>query len=67
MASKPPKRLNKQEARESLPEEARPMFDQLCEDTLLWSNYYYGTSLISYSIIKELVECGWRKTQQPST
>lgn len=56
-----PRRLKKAEAREALTEELRPVFDQLCEDTLSWSQYYYGSTLISYSIIKELVEGGWRK------
>jgi hypothetical protein len=56
-----PKRLKKQEARESLPEDLRPMFDKLCEEYLYWAQYYYGSHLISYSIIKELVEDGWRK------
>ncbi len=57
----PPQRLKKQEAREALSEELRPTYDSLCEETLYWSQYYYGTSLISYSIIKELVEDGWKK------
>jgi hypothetical protein len=60
----PPRRLKKQEARELLPEEMRPVFDQLCEETLAWSQYYYGSNLISYSILKELVEGGWRKLPQ---
>ena len=56
-----PQRLKKKEAREALSEELRPIFDNLCEETLYWSQYYYGSSLISYSIIKELVEDGWKK------
>jgi len=59
--SGPPKRLKKLEAREALPEELRETFDKLCEETLYWSQYYYGTTFISYSILKELVEDGWRK------
>jgi hypothetical protein len=55
------KRLKKDEARNSLAEELRPTFDLLCEETLFWSQTYYGTSFISYSIIKELVESGWVK------
>ena len=62
--SQAPRRLNKHEARELLSEEMRPIFDQLCEETLYWSQYYYGSNLISYSIIKELVECGWRRVRQ---
>jgi hypothetical protein len=59
--SSPPRRLKKNEAREALPEELREVFDKLCEETLFWSQYYYGSSFISYSILKELVEDGWKK------
>jgi hypothetical protein len=57
-----PKRLKKKEAREALPEELRETFDQLCEEIQYWSVYYYGSTFISYSIIKELVEDGWKKS-----
>jgi hypothetical protein len=60
--SRPAKRLKKDEAREALPEELRQTFDKLCEETLRWSQYYYGTNFISYSILKELVDDGWTKT-----
>ncbi len=56
-----PKRYSKREARQALPQELRETFDKLCEETLAWSQYYYGSSMISYSIIKELVEDGWTK------
>ncbi len=60
------RRLKRTEAREALPPELRSIFDQLCEETRYWSQYYYGTSLVSYSIIKELVEDGWRKIPRTS-
>jgi hypothetical protein len=59
-----PRRLKKQEAREALPENLRPTYDKLCEETHYWSQYYYGSTLISYSIIKELVEDGWTKIRR---
>src|SRR6266567_1430406 len=62
--AKPPKRLNKQEARESLPEALRVTFDKLCEETLHWSKYYYCANFISYSILKELVQDGWTKQEE---
>ena len=65
--SPPPKRLKKQEAREILPEELRGTFDKLCEETLYWSQYYYGTNFVSYSILKELVEDGWMKRSSEKT
>jgi hypothetical protein len=60
--SPPPRRLKKTEARDALPAELRPIFDQLCEETHYWSQYYYGATLISYSILKELVQDGWKKS-----
>jgi hypothetical protein len=57
----PPRRFNKQQARDALPEELRPTFDMFCEEYRLWALHYYGSTLISYSIIKELVEDGWTK------
>ena len=63
----PPQRLKKKEAREALPEELREIFDKLCEETLYWSQYYYGTHFISYSIIKELVEDGWKRSPPSKT
>jgi hypothetical protein len=56
-----PKRLNREEARNELPEELRAVFDKLCDETIEWSRYYYGTKMVSYSILKQLVEDGWIK------
>lgn len=61
-----PKRLKRDEAREALPEDLRHIFDKLCDETLRWSNYYYGTNFISYSILKELVDDGWTKITRPT-
>lgn len=61
-SAKRPVRFSRTEAREQLPDDLKGIFDVLCEETLKWSHYYYGTSLISYSIIMQLVRDGWRKT-----
>lgn len=58
------KRLTRDEAREALSEELRPTFDRLCDETVAWSKYFYGTTMVSYSILKHLVEDGWRNTRQ---
>jgi hypothetical protein len=57
-----PTRLSREEAKGQLPEAKRPIFDQLCDETLQWSKYYYGTTFISYSILFELVKDGWKKS-----
>ena len=59
-----PQRLTREQAREALSEELRPTFDRLCDDTVAWSKYFYGTTMISYSILKHLVEDGWKNTRE---
>jgi hypothetical protein len=49
------------EARASLSPDLQPIFDTLCQEVVEWSTYYYGRKLISYSILKELVQSGWKK------
>lgn len=64
-SSKPseyPKRLTRSEAYDQLPEALRDTFDKLCDEYIGWARFYYGSSLVSYSIIMELVMDGWSKT-----
>lgn len=56
---------SKEVAREELPIELRPHFDQLCEETIAWSKYYYGVQFISYAILMELIKSGWRRMESP--
>jgi len=56
-----PQKLTREAARKALPDELRNVFDNLCDDTIAWSQFYYGTTFISYSILKALVEDGWTK------
>lgn len=58
---------SKEAAREELSIELRPHFDQLCEETIAWSKYYYGVQFISYAILMELIKSGWRKPESPAT
>jgi hypothetical protein len=60
--SRGPKRLTREEARELLPAHLRETFDALCSETIEWSRYYYGTTMVSYSILMQLVKDGWRKS-----
>jgi len=61
-----PRRLTRDEARNALPEELRQTFDRLCDETIAWSQYFYGTKMVSYSILMRLVEDGWNKTGKHS-
>jgi hypothetical protein len=58
-----PKRLSRSEARAALPKELRETFDKLCDETIAWSKYFYGTTMVSYSILMKMVEDGWMKNR----
>jgi hypothetical protein len=59
MAAKP--KITREAARDSLPEHRRKDFDALVESVAKWSEYFYGTKLISYAILAELIKDGWSK------
>jgi hypothetical protein len=55
------KRFNRAEARGQLPKHQQAIFDELCDEVIGWSKFYYGTTFVSYSILMELVKTGWAK------
>lgn len=52
---------SRETARKSLSEEQQQQFNALVESVAQWSQYFYGTKLISYVILAELVRDGWTK------
>ncbi|RME73109.1 MAG: hypothetical protein D6776_07660 [Planctomycetota bacterium] len=48
--------------RESLPEELRPILDELAEDYKFYSIVHHGRAFVSYKILADLVKLGWRYT-----
>jgi hypothetical protein len=54
---------SEQAVRSALPEELRPHFDQLVQETRDWSSFFYGAKFVSYQIIGKLIEDGWRKVE----
>lgn len=57
-----------QEARDSLPEELRDVYDALIAD-YRWSTVKrYGTGYVAYSVLADLIRGGWRPTarEKPS-
>ena len=51
------------EARESLPEDLRPVFDQMVEEYSFHALVLYGQSWVAYKVIAALVKDGWRPTR----
>jgi len=61
-----PKRSEKYEqARSTLPEELRPVFDQFVDDYKFAGTVHHGSPFVSYIILSEMVKAGWRPTADP--
>lgn len=61
-----PKRSEKYEqARSTLPEELRAVFDQFVEDYKFAGTIHHGAPFVSYIILSEMVKAGWRPTAEP--
>jgi hypothetical protein len=48
------------EARNTLPEEMRPIYDQMVEEYSFYALKHYGRGWVAYMVIAELVRSGWR-------
>lgn len=64
--SEVPKRSEKYElARNSLPENLRPIFDAFVEDYKFAGAIHHGSPFVSYAILAEMVNAGWRLSGDP--
>lgn len=54
-----------EQARNSLPEDLRPVFDQFVEDYKFAGTIHHGAPFVSYIILAEMVKAGWRPTGEP--
>ena len=52
-------------ARNSVPAELRPVFDQFVQDYKFAATVHYGSPFISYIILAEMVKAGWRLSGEP--
>jgi len=60
------KRSEKHEqARNSLPEELRPVFDAFVDDYKFAGTIHHGSPFVSYIILAEMVKAGWRPSGEP--
>jgi hypothetical protein len=53
------------EARNSLPEELRPVFDEFVSDYRFAATGRYGKPYISYIVLADMVRAGWRLSAKP--
>jgi hypothetical protein len=62
----PESRSEKHElARNSLPEELRPMFDDFVDDYRFAATKAHGSPFVSYMVLAEMVRAGWRLAAEP--
>lgn len=54
-----------EQARNSLPEELKPVFDELVEDYKFATIKRYGQGYVAYAVLAELVRVGWRHVAEP--
>lgn len=47
-------------ARNTLPEELRPIYDQMVEEYSFYALKHYGRAWVAYMVIADLVRDGWR-------
>ncbi len=52
-------------ARNSLPEDSVPVFDDLVADYRFAATKHHGSPFVSYVVLADLVRAGWRLTEEP--
>jgi len=58
---------NHEAARNSLPDDLKPVFDDFVNDYRFAATKYHGSPFVSYKVLAEMVRMGWRLTAQPLT
>lgn len=54
-----------EKARNSLPEELKPVFDDLVGDYRFAATKHHGSPFVSYKVLAEMVRMGWRLAADP--
>ncbi len=63
MAEKPSEKQI--EARDSLPEELKPIFDEFVADYKYAATMRHGRPYISYIVLADMIRAGWRLSAKP--
>ena len=54
-----------EQARNSLPDELKPVFDDFVTDYRFAATKHHGSPFVSYIILAEMVRAGWRLAAAP--
>lgn len=55
-----------EEARNSLPDDLKPIFDQLVAEYKYAAAMRHGAPYVSYIVLADIVRAGWRLSEEPS-
>jgi len=61
------KSSKRDEARISLSDELKPIFDELVEDYKFATTTRFGQGYVAYIVLADLIRVGWRHSAQPLT
>ncbi|MEA2031715.1 MAG: hypothetical protein U9N55_09015 [candidate division Zixibacteria bacterium] len=53
-----------EEARNSVPDKLKPVFDHFVEDYIFACQMRYGKRFVSYVVLADLVKAGWRRSEE---
>ena len=56
-----------QQARDSLPDDLKPIFDTLVDDYRWKAAIRHGSPYVSYIVLADCIKLGWRKTAEEIT
>ena len=63
---KQPRSEKHEQARNSLSEELRPVFDDFVADYKFAATKHHGSPFVSYVVLAEMVRAGWRLSAEPT-
>lgn len=56
---------NHEDARNTLPDDLKPIFDDFVGDYKFVATKYHGSPFVSYKVLAEMVRMGWRLAGEP--
>jgi len=65
MKDKPIRTEKHEFARNTLPEDLWPVFDEFVEHYKFAASLHHGSPFVSYIVLAEMVKAGWRPTGEP--
>ena len=63
--AKTPRSEKHEQARNSLPDELKPVFDDFVDDYRFAATKHHGSPFVSYGVLAEMVRAGSRLSAQP--